>query len=333
MKTKSRAAKTKKSKKLTLKDRLSHLTHYRACQLLGPEGRQLIQQGAAYEIDLDRDVYFRGDLFRLKLRGAGGRGKDAVATITAMTEAKNRLRFNCTACRDDVRAHRRGRFAGAGGEDGAGIGRRTRRATAPGNARASRSCSNRPFSIAWSGREPKSSKSARPTLEKPWADYTVTSALSGKTYRVALRGEERGDSFCSCPDFRTNTLGTCKHILHVLHRVKRRFPAEARQKALSQPRGLRPRALRRGTDAPPAIARSARSGVAQSGRFSGRRADRRRAAIGRLRGEVGSAGPQRYGLPRRRGVDPTAAVRAAHEGPDGRDPKGSGCGIRFASNS
>jgi superfamily II DNA or RNA helicase len=66
--------------------------------------------------------------------------------------------------------------------------------------------------------------------EKPWADYTIASALSGKSYRVALRGENRGDSFCSCPDFRTNTLGTCKHILHVLHRVKRRFPAPTRRK-------------------------------------------------------------------------------------------------------
>src|SRR5207253_2472509 len=32
-----------------------------------------------------------------------------------------------------------------------------------------------------------------------------------------------GVSYCSCPDFRTNTLGTCKHILHVQHKVKRRF--------------------------------------------------------------------------------------------------------------
>ena len=28
-----------------------------------------------------------------------------------------------------------------------------------------------------------------------------------------------------CPDFRTNTLGTCKHILHVLAKIKRRFTA------------------------------------------------------------------------------------------------------------
>ena len=30
---------------------------------------------------------------------------------------------------------------------------------------------------------------------QPWTDYTITSALSGKTYRVALRGEERGESY------------------------------------------------------------------------------------------------------------------------------------------
>ncbi len=35
MKTKARAKKTKQSKKLTLKDRLSRLTYYRACQALG----------------------------------------------------------------------------------------------------------------------------------------------------------------------------------------------------------------------------------------------------------------------------------------------------------
>src|SRR5438874_429071 len=56
-----------------------------------------------------------------------------------------------------------------------------------------------------------------------WTDYTVTSALSGKTYRLALRGWERGQSFCSCPDFRKNTLGTCKHILNALGKLKRRF--------------------------------------------------------------------------------------------------------------
>ncbi|MGH7134876.1 MAG: DEAD/DEAH box helicase, partial [Pirellulales bacterium] len=62
---------------------------------------------------------------------------------------------------------------------------------------------------------------------RPWTDYTVTNRLTGKSYRVALRGLEPGESFCSCPDFRNNTLGTCKHVLHVIHKIKRKFSAAA----------------------------------------------------------------------------------------------------------
>ena len=50
--------KTKKSKKLDLKDRLSRLTYVATCQLLGENGKQLLQDGggAFDNIDVDRDV-------------------------------------------------------------------------------------------------------------------------------------------------------------------------------------------------------------------------------------------------------------------------------------
>ena len=70
--------------------------------------------------------------------------------------------------------------------------------------------------------------SSEPT--RLWTDYTITSRVSGKTYRLALRGWQRGESYCSCPDFRTNTLGTCKHILHALRKLERRFPASVRRR-------------------------------------------------------------------------------------------------------
>src|ERR1039458_2448472 len=44
----------------------------------------------------------------------------------------------------------------------------------------------------------------RPTGE-PYGDYSVKSA-SGKTYRVAMRGPGLFENYCSCPDFRVNTL-------------------------------------------------------------------------------------------------------------------------------
>jgi hypothetical protein len=230
MKTKPFAAKTKKSKKLTLKDRLSRLSHYRACQLLGPTGPQLIRQGAAYDnIDIDRDVYFRGDLFRLKLRGVGDRGQDPVVTITAMAGAKNRLQFNCTACQT-ICEH-----------VGAAVSLVLEEKTILGLAAAPDE--RQPLELLTEQElldQALRDRQERARTEKfrlhssdparPWTDYTITSALSGKTYRVALRGEERGQSFCSCPDFRTNTLGTCKHVFYVLARVRQRFSAPARRK-------------------------------------------------------------------------------------------------------
>lgn len=57
----------------------------------------------------------------------------------------------------------------------------------------------------------------------PWADYTITSRSSGKSYRVSVRGFESGQSYCTCPDFRTNHLGTCKHVLHTQSKIRKRF--------------------------------------------------------------------------------------------------------------
>ena len=38
---------------------------------------------------------------------------------------------------------------------------------------------------------------------------------------MAIRGEGLGENFCSCPDFATNTLGTCKHVEFTLARLGR----------------------------------------------------------------------------------------------------------------
>jgi SNF2 family DNA or RNA helicase len=45
-----------------------------------------------------------------------------------------------------------------------------------------------------------------------FSEYSVTNPETGRTYRVAIRGERIGMNYCSCPDFSVNTLGTCKHI-------------------------------------------------------------------------------------------------------------------------
>jgi superfamily II DNA or RNA helicase len=53
-----------------------------------------------------------------------------------------------------------------------------------------------------------------------FSDYQVTNPKTGGQYRVSIRGFDVGDNACDCPDFRTNTLGTCKHIEAVLATFK-----------------------------------------------------------------------------------------------------------------
>src|SRR5712692_8129259 len=45
-----------------------------------------------------------------------------------------------------------------------------------------------------------------------FSDFHVTNPENKNTYRVAIRGIQLGENYCSCPDFTTNALGTCKHI-------------------------------------------------------------------------------------------------------------------------
>lgn len=59
-----------------------------------------------------------------------------------------------------------------------------------------------------------------------FSDFEVTNPQTKKTYKVAIRGEEGGFNFCSCPDFTVNTLGTCKHIEFTLHKLKKQKSAK-----------------------------------------------------------------------------------------------------------
>src|SRR5262245_17515519 len=55
--------------------------------------------------------------------------------------------------------------------------------------------------------------------EPIFSEFTVTNPESKRHYRVAIRGASVGENFCSCPDFATNDLGTCKHIEFTLAKL------------------------------------------------------------------------------------------------------------------
>jgi SNF2 family DNA or RNA helicase len=64
-----------------------------------------------------------------------------------------------------------------------------------------------------------------------WSEFQVTNPDSQGRYQVRIRGFEVGDNnACTCPDFKANTLGTCKHIEAVLETLKSELPPHLQKK-------------------------------------------------------------------------------------------------------
>ena len=104
------------------------------------------------------------------------------------------------------------------------------------------------------------------TGEPFFSEFRVSNPVSKSSYRVAIRGRGPAGNFCSCPDYATSELGTCKHIEFTLARlVKRRGArtafARGYQPAFSElylrNDGKRCVHFRAGTDCPPALREAA----------------------------------------------------------------------------
>ena len=68
-----------------------------------------------------------------------------------------------------------------------------------------------------------------------FSEFRVSNPLSKSSYRVAIRGLMPGDNFCSCPDYATNEIGSCKRIEFTLARLEKKRGAK-----LAFARGYRP---------------------------------------------------------------------------------------------
>ncbi len=201
---------------LTLKDKLAHINFPQACKLLGPEGKQLIMAGGKYDIDIDSQVTLKKDMFLLELG-------EATVFIRLDDGRAEKLRIQCSLC-PSIHCEHKGAALSLILEEKMAQGlpapppekvpveslteeELVRQAIAERKERAQQ--------------EQMRLKSVNP--QELWTDYIVSNAASGKSYRVALRGWERGQSYCTCPDFRKNTLGTCKHILYVAEKTGKKF--------------------------------------------------------------------------------------------------------------
>ena len=64
-------------------------------------------------------------------------------------------------------------------------------------------------------------------VEPVFSDFRIDNPASRTGYRVAIRGRSLGQNRCTCPDFATNDLGTCKHIEFTLARLEARRGGKA----------------------------------------------------------------------------------------------------------
>ena len=202
-----------------LKDRLAHLTYKDACKLLGPQGERLIKIGGAYEIDISSQVVSKRDVFRLNLG-------TAAVSISLDPAIPMYLNLQCTACLNPCE-HLGAAFSLIL-EEKIALGL----AAPPPERVPIESLSEKELiaqSLEARAEKARTEKMRLKSFDPNnlWTDYLVTNADSGRSYRVALRGRQRGESYCSCPDFRKNTLGTCKHILFLLDKLKLRFRKSA----------------------------------------------------------------------------------------------------------
>ncbi|MCP3466979.1 DEAD/DEAH box helicase [Bradyrhizobium sp. CCGUVB23] len=98
-----------------------------------------------------------------------------------------------------------------------------------------------------------------------FSEFKVTNPASKSSYRVAIRGPGPGGNFCSCPDYATNELGTCKHLEFTLVQLEKKRGAKAAFARGYRPpfselylrkQGKRGLHFRAGTDCPPDVTKA-----------------------------------------------------------------------------
>src|SRR6201987_3486368 len=99
-----------------------------------------------------------------------------------------------------------------------------------------------------------------------FSEFRVSNPVSKSSYRVAIRGLGPGGNFCSCPDYATSELGTCKHLEFTLAKLQKKRGARTAFARGYQPtfselflrnEGTRRGHFRAGADCPPAVRNAA----------------------------------------------------------------------------
>ena len=100
--TKNRPSKpaTKRTERLTLYDRLSHLTYKQACDILGSDGSHLLRRAFSLaSLDPANDIFLDENLFRLSIHEPWI--EPATVSVMLVPGLKHKLAAFCSACNPD----------------------------------------------------------------------------------------------------------------------------------------------------------------------------------------------------------------------------------------
>ncbi len=211
---------TKPSIKLTLHDKLSRLSPVQAAKLLGPSAAALLPKAGSEEIDIDSQVLFTADQFQVVFPL-----KEVVVTLALHPSYRDRLQIVCSHD-GEVADYYRAAVISLILEEKLALGLSAApNENTPLERLSESELEERAIAERVKRAAEESMKIRGSDKAQPWCDYTVRSANSGKSYRVAMRGMDPGQSYCSCPDFGKNRLGLCKHLIRVQEYVSKKFPA------------------------------------------------------------------------------------------------------------
>ncbi|MDR1084532.1 MAG: DEAD/DEAH box helicase [Deltaproteobacteria bacterium] len=208
-----------KSQPLTLKDVLSRLSFSQAIRILGPQGREMLKSGSVQTTFLSDSSNFdlTDDKFEIVIYGT--------RVTFYLAGPKGILSFCCSSCHQEMPLGCN-HVASALSlilEEKVVLGLA---APPPERVPLERLSEEALVERAISERKEKvHAENLTVTGHPPksvWGDYQVDNPKSGRSYRVSLRGWEKGKSFCECPDFKVNTLGLCKHTLAVMNYLEQR---------------------------------------------------------------------------------------------------------------
>jgi len=215
---------TKPAKQRSLHDHLSRLNLKRVEKLLGEEAKALLAESRKLDIDIARDVKLTRGRLRVSFPDAVAKNKNARVTVSLSEHKRKRLRIDCTPCNvsEVLKAATLQLVLDHKMELGLSI--------PPEEEPPWELLDDEALTAYALAQREKRARDERMKIEShdpstPWADYSILNHASGKTYRAAVRSFAPGDAYCSCRDFKTNLLGTCKHLIKLEAYIRRKFTA------------------------------------------------------------------------------------------------------------